>query len=70
MDATVPPSRRAQRVLERLGLRARIVIERTDGSPPTEAEVEAVRVEIAAFDELETRGDRAVSSSGSWRTRG
>ncbi|TAJ74430.1 MAG: hypothetical protein EPO42_14520 [Gallionellaceae bacterium] len=63
MDATVPPSRRAQRVLER------IVIERTDGSPPTEAEVEAVREEIAAFDELETRADRAVSSSGAWRTR-
>lgn len=69
MDATVPPSRRAQRVLERIGLRARIVIERTDGAPPTEAEVEAVREEIAAFDELETRGDRTVSSSGTWRTR-
>lgn len=66
MDASVPPSRRAQRVLDRLGLRVKIVVERPDGSPPTEAEVEAVREAFAVFDDLEARADRAVSPSGTF----
>lgn len=70
MDASVPPSRRAQRVLDRLGLRVKIVVERPDGSPPTEAEVEAVREAFAAFDDLEARADRAVSPSGTFRAGG
>lgn len=67
MPHTVPPSRRAQRVLERLGLRVRLVVERPDGAPPTEADVATVRHAFAEFDDLETRADRAVSPSGTWR---
>lgn len=63
MSNTVPPTRRGRRILDRLGLRVRIVVERLDGSSPSEAEVEAVRVAFAELDDLETRADRAVSSS-------
>ncbi len=70
MPHSVPPSRRAQRVLERLGLRVRIVVERPDGSPPTDADVEAVRHALAEFDDLESRADRAVSLAGASRADG
>jgi|GEM_PF-4037580 len=64
MSNSVSPTRRGRRILERLGLRVRIVVERLDGSAPSAAEVEAVRAAFAELDDLETRADRAVAEKG------
>ena len=64
MSDSVPPTRRGRRILERLGLRVRIVVERLDGTAPSAAEVEAVRAAFAELDDLETRADRAVAEAG------
>jgi hypothetical protein len=65
MSNSVPATRRGRRILERLGLRVRIVVERLDGSAPSEAEVATVRAAFAELDDLEVRADRAVAEAGS-----
>ena len=64
MSDTVPPTRRGRRILDRLGLRVRIVVERLDGSAPSAEEVEAVRAAFAELHDLEIRADRAVAETG------
>lgn len=57
----VVPPRRALRLLQHLGLRGRLVLERFDGTPVTDADVDAVEQSIREVDETDARAERHIS---------
>lgn len=63
-DDPITPPRNALRLLQRLGLRGHLVLERLDGAPVTEPDRVAVQRAIADIDDLEARADRAVGGPG------
>lgn len=62
-DSPLTPPRRALRLLHRLGLRGRLVIERLDGTPISDADLDAVRRAVAEIDEVEARAERSLGGS-------
>ena len=64
-DHAVVPPLATLRLLQRMSLRGRLVLDRLDGAPVTEADVVAVRRAIDEINDLEIRADRAVGGSGS-----
>lgn len=65
----LPPSRRSSRILQGLGLRGTLLLERLDGEPVTDADVEAARRAFTELDELEARAERHLGLSGKRPTR-
>lgn len=63
MDPLVP-TRRTSRALQRVGLRARLLIERLDGAEVTDADAASARRALDELDDLEARAERAIGGSG------
>lgn len=59
-DHAVTPPLAALRLLRRLGLRGKLLLERLDGTPVTEADGAAVQRAIDEINDLEMRAYRAV----------
>jgi len=62
MKPTAPVPAKLRRLLVPSGLRARIVIERTDGAPVTPDEVAEVRTYVAMLDTLDARTAKALAA--------